>query len=172
MNILTVDFECFFDNEYTLTKLTTEAYIRDPRFEAHGVGLYASGLGVVSGKGDGVWIAQPKREVFDGLVDWENTAVLCHHAAFDGLILSHHYGIIPGRWLDTMSMAAYLWPSERKSLSEVARRMGLPEKQEPYMKGVHYADMSREQQRELADACLQHCELTYSIFTKMMSGDY
>ena len=161
MQILTLDFETYFDDDYSLSKMTTESYVRDPRFEAHGVGIREP-------DGRLLWIARP--ELSD--IDWENSAVLCHHAAFDGLILSHHFGIIPVRWLDTMSMAAYLWPSKRKSLSEVARRMGLPEKQEPYMKGVHYADMSHEQQRELADACLQHCELTYSIFTKMMSGDY
>ena len=28
-------------------------------------------------------------------IDWPNTACLAHHAQFDGLILSHHYGSSP-----------------------------------------------------------------------------
>lgn len=39
MNILTLDFETFFSSDYTLSKLTTEAYIRDPRFEALCLGI-------------------------------------------------------------------------------------------------------------------------------------
>lgn len=38
MNILTLDFETYFDDDYTLRKLTTEAYVRGPRFEVHGCG--------------------------------------------------------------------------------------------------------------------------------------
>ena len=37
MNIVTLDFETYFSDEYTLSKMTTESYIRDPRFEVHGV---------------------------------------------------------------------------------------------------------------------------------------
>jgi len=29
--IVTLDFETFFSQDYSLTKLTTEAYVRDPR---------------------------------------------------------------------------------------------------------------------------------------------
>jgi len=164
VNILTIDFETFFTEDYSLSKQTTESYVRDPRFEAHGVGLREP-------DGRLLWIARP--ELSD--IDWENSAVLCHHAAFDGLILSHHYGIIPRRWLDTYSMAQFLFgPEQSKSLGALARRFGLADKSVPYdkVKGLHYADMDRETQRELADGCLHDCELTYSIFTKMMSGDY
>ena len=41
MNILTLDFETYFDDEYTLKKLTTEHYVRDARFEALGCGVKA-----------------------------------------------------------------------------------------------------------------------------------
>ena len=45
MNIITLDFETYFDQEYSLSKMTTEAYVRDSRFEPHGVGLaYNGGL--------------------------------------------------------------------------------------------------------------------------------
>lgn len=38
--ILVIDFETRWDRkDYTLSKLTTEQYVRDPRFKAFGLGL-------------------------------------------------------------------------------------------------------------------------------------
>ena len=36
MDIVTIDFETYFSTDYSLTKQTTESYIRDPRFEIVG----------------------------------------------------------------------------------------------------------------------------------------
>ena len=168
MNIITLDFETYFDSDYTLSKMTTEAYIRDPRFEVHGVGVRSDVLG-------SFW--SNEEEFRQGMVtsfDWSKTAVLCHHAAFDGLILSHRYGIKPARWLDTLSMAAYLFPGQPRSLEALAQRFGLAPKSVPYdaIRGRHWADMSEETRNALVAGCLHDCELTYTIFTRMMKGDY
>jgi len=39
MDFLTLDFETYYSKEYGLNKLTTEEYIRDPRFEVIGVAV-------------------------------------------------------------------------------------------------------------------------------------
>ena len=39
MDLITLDFETYYDKEYSLKKLTTEEYIRDRRFEVIGVGV-------------------------------------------------------------------------------------------------------------------------------------
>ena len=39
MDLITIDFETFYSKSFSLTKLTTEAYVRDPRFEVIGVGI-------------------------------------------------------------------------------------------------------------------------------------
>ncbi len=39
MDILTIDFETYYAKDYGLRKLTTEEYIRDPRFEVIGVAI-------------------------------------------------------------------------------------------------------------------------------------
>src|SRR5271166_6030974 len=135
MNIITLDFETYFDNDFTLSKMTTEAYIRDPRFEVHGCGIREM-------NGELVWIASDELKS-DLTARIRGCAVVCHHAAFDGLILSHHYGVKPARWLDTLSMAAYLSPGQPRSLEALAQRFGLEPKNVPYdaIKGRHWADM-------------------------------
>jgi DNA polymerase III epsilon subunit-like protein len=148
--------------------MTTEAYVRDPRFEAHGVGVREENAG------GGYWFDEPNFRKLAANWNWSQTACLCHHAAFDGLILSHHYGIKPARWLDTYSMAAYLFPNAPKSLEALAQRFGLSAKTVPYdkIKGKHWAELGAETRVQLAEGCIHDCELTYTIFQKMMSGDY
>ena len=39
MDLITVDFETYYSKDFSLSKLTTEEYIRDPRFEIIGVSV-------------------------------------------------------------------------------------------------------------------------------------
>ena len=98
MDTLCLDIETYYDKEYSLSKLTTEAYVRDPRFEVILVSVKVNDDEPVVYLGDDVagFLAQ---------FDWSRSAGLAHHAAFDGAILSWHYGIKPKLWLDTVSMA-------------------------------------------------------------------
>jgi hypothetical protein len=164
MNIITLDFETFFSDDYTLSKMTTEAYIRDPRFEAHGVGMRWR-------DGKAIWFPRGGGPKWRTGVDWSKVTILCHHAAFDGLILSHHFGITPARWLDTYSMARMLFgPEQSKSLGALAERYGLAAKSVPYdmMRGRHWSELSAAEQRTVADGCLHDCELAWTIFEKML----
>jgi hypothetical protein len=49
MDILTIDFETYYAKDYGLRKLTTEEYIRDPRFEVIGVAIKKIGAELSSG---------------------------------------------------------------------------------------------------------------------------
>ena len=175
MNILTLDFETYFDDEYTLKKLTTENYVRDARFEALGCGVQAS-------KGNQPWMAEGERAYWtpDALatgifstIDWDNTAILMHHAHFDGLILSHHYGIKPKFILDTLSMARLqLGNHVSVGLGSLASHYGLAAKNVPYdsFRGRRWADIDSALRHELAVGCLHDVELTYDIFQRLAPG--
>ena len=39
MDLVTLDFETYYDDKYSLSKMTTEEYINDDRFEAIGVAV-------------------------------------------------------------------------------------------------------------------------------------
>ena len=78
MKILVVDFETRWDSkEYTLSKLTTESYIRDPRFKAFGMGYKWFGEDEI------VWVTHDDLPAFFASVDWSDTGVLAHNAQFD-----------------------------------------------------------------------------------------
>ena len=125
MKIITLDYESYFDADYTLKKLSTSAYICDPRFRCLGVAVKVDNK-------PAQWIP-PERvaawhEAARGFL--ENNIVLAHHAHFDGLILNYHYGIKPKAWLDTLCMAKGLGLSVTVggSLFALAKHFGLGQK--------------------------------------------
>ena len=99
MDIITLDFETFYGPGYTLSSMTTEDYVRDPRFDTMLVS-------VKFGKGYTKWFSGTVKQTGDWLrqFDIPNNALLCHNMSFDGLILQHHYGIVPKLYLDTRLM--------------------------------------------------------------------
>jgi DNA polymerase len=172
MKIIALDFETFFDSDYTLKKLTTEAYVRDARFDAHGAAIY-------NGK-NAVWMS-PK-ELKEQCEVWRACqrsglplALLAHHAHVDGLILSHHFDFCPDIWLDTLSMARVVFDSGVKNgLDDLAARLGLAPKSVPYelFKGKHWHELDTGVQNMVASGCMHDCELTWDAFHIMMAGKH
>jgi hypothetical protein len=39
MNVITIDFETFYSQKFSLSKMTTEEYVRDSQFEVIGVAV-------------------------------------------------------------------------------------------------------------------------------------
>jgi hypothetical protein len=170
VNIITLDSETYFDDAYTLKKMTTEEYIRDPRFECLGWGVRYKTKFDYSER---LWLTHDEFIPWAATVDWQNTAVLCHHAHFDGLILSHHYGIHPKFFLDTLSMARMVHGNHvSASLGSLSKLYGLEPKSVPYdlFKGKHYNDLDSNTRRLLAEGCLHDVELTWDIFRGMAPG--
>jgi DNA polymerase len=166
MDIIALDAETFFSADYTLSKMTTEAYVRDPRFECFG-------FGVRWAHGGYSWIDGANKDWLRGAVDWSNTAVLAHHAHFDGLILAHHFGIKPAFWFDTLSMARLVLGNHvRVGLDKLAHHFKLAPKTVPYdlMRGRHWSDLDAAAQRLVIDGCIHDLELTWAIFEKLMGG--
>jgi len=162
--IVTLDFETFFSQDYSLSKLTTEAYVRDKRFEPHGCAVRAPG-------GDLAWIPPLNLKTFFDSVDWSKTCILCHHCQFDGLALAHYYRVRPRAWLDTLSMARLVHGIHHSnSLDALAKRYGLPAKSVPYQafRGLHWDELSGLVQEQLAEGGQHDVLLTYELFTRML----
>lgn len=100
-HLVALDFESYYDDDYTLSKLSTSEYIRDPRFEALMVG-------VKIGHGKRIVVPGNKLKAYLKAIPWAFYSLLCHNIQFDGFILSHHYGIVPKRYYCSLSMARAL----------------------------------------------------------------
>jgi DNA polymerase len=164
MRIVTIDFETYFSDDYTLKKLSTEAYIRDPRFEAHGASIK--------------WAPDTAARWYDARQlkfvleqeDWSDTAILCHHVQFDGLILATQFHVRPKLWLCTLSMARLLLGNHLSvSLDSVRAQFGLQAKRTPYerFKNKHWRDLDHDTQTALADGCCDEVESIWAVFGKL-----
>lgn len=96
--LVALDFETYYDQDYTLSKLSTSEYIRDQRFKAQMLGIK-----VGNGKTRIIPAAKIRAEL--GKINWATHSLLCHNTQFDGFILSHHYGVHPAYLYDSLSMA-------------------------------------------------------------------
>ena len=159
MNFVTLDFETYYDRQYSLRKLTTEEYVRDDRFEV-------IGLAVKIGEQPTMWI-EGSRPVqgFLSEADFSDCAILCHNTMFDGAILSWLYDIKPKIWLDTLCMARALHGTEQSAaLKSVAIRYGVGLKGDEVQNtmGKRLDDFTKEELDRFADYAINDVDLTYS----------
>jgi DNA polymerase I-like protein with 3'-5' exonuclease and polymerase domains len=164
--IITVDFETYYDREFSLSKMTTEEYIRSDGFEVIGVGVKVD-------EGETAWFSGTKAETQEFLnqYDWGNSLVLAHNTAFDGAILSWHFGVSPKAWLDTLCMARALHGVDvGGSLKALAERYNLGEKGTEVLNalGKRRKDFCPEDLAKYGEYCKNDVELTYNLFHTLM----
>ena len=163
MDIVTIDFETYYASDYSLSKMTTEAYIRDPRFEVVGVAVKVNDQEVD-------WYSGKDTAGFLNAIDYSDKSILCHNTAFDGAILSWHFGIKPKFWFDTLSMARPLHSmTVGGSLKALATYYQLGQKGDEVLRtlGMRRRDFTPEQMAAYADYCVQDVNLTYQLFKKL-----
>jgi DNA polymerase I-like protein with 3'-5' exonuclease and polymerase domains len=163
---LVVDFETRWDSkEYTLSKLTTEEYVRSPKFKAFGIGVK------FLGEEGSMWIPHAKIPKFLKHVDWSQTALLAHNAQFDVAILSWVYGVKPAFIYDSLSMARALRGVEvGNSLAKLAQEFGLPDKGRAVHNTNGLEELTPEIEQELADYCLHDVFLCEEVFNRLVVG--
>jgi DNA polymerase len=165
--ILTIDFETYWDSKnYTLSKLTTEEYIRHGLFHAFGMGVHEFGSDAPT-----QWIRGDDLPEYLSGIDWGRTAVLAHNAQFDIAILSWRYNVRPTFIFDTLSMARALRGVEvGNSLARLATAFSLPPKGTAVYSTDGLKSISREVEKELADYCAHDVYLCEEIFKHLVAG--
>ena len=166
MKIITIDFETYYNREYSLSKLTTEEYIRSPFFEVIGVAVKVD-------DNPTEWASGTHEQIKGWLnqFDWENSAGLAHNAMFDGAILNWIFDIRPKLWLDTLSMARALHGVEvGGSLKALAERYNLGIKGTEVINalGVHRTEFTEEGLEAYGDYCINDVDMTYKLFDRLM----
>jgi len=166
MQIITLDFETYYSQTFSLSKMTTEEYIRSPQFETIGVSVKVD---------DGLtaWFSgtteQTKR--FLDRYDWDNAVAVAHNAMFDMAILSWVYDIRPKRIADTLSMARALGAGS-VSLASLVKQYDLGVKGDEVVNalGMRRLDFDEAALRRYAAYCKNDTELTYKLFQTLGAG--
>ena len=162
MDLITLDFETYYSKDFSLSKLTTEEYIRDPQFEVIGVAVKVN-------NGATEWASgthEELKEYFDGF-NWANSMVLAHNTIFDGAILSWLFDIRPRVWADTLCIARAVHGVEAGgSLKALAERYDIGEKGTEVLDAMNKrrADFTEEELDRYGDYCINDVELTYKLF--------
>ena len=160
--LLTIDFETYYDKQFSLSKLTTEEYVRDERFQTIGVGVKRDDE-------PAVWFSGSDDEIRDflGTFNWEESFCLAHNAMFDAAILSWKYNFCPRGWFDTLSMArAYHGSEVGGSLAKLSEFYELGEKGTEVVKalGKYRENFSEDELAQYGEYCKNDVELTHKLF--------
>ena len=160
MQLVTLDFETFYEAGFSLTNLTTEEYIRDKRFQTIGVGIKID-------EAETYWYTgeQVKEEL--DKINWKNSILLCHNTQFDGAILSFRYGIIPALYFDTLCMARAIHGVDAGgSLAVLVERykLGVKGTEVVQAKGKRLKDFTESDLKQYGEYCKNDVELTLKLF--------
>ena len=116
MNTFAIDFETYYDRDYSLKKMDAYSYVHHPKFDCYLMSVYGD---------DFKWVGHPKD--FDQWHLFENAILVAHNAAFDSLVFRRlqEQGIIPQignlTWRCTASLAVFL--SAPRSLKGACKQL-------------------------------------------------
>jgi DNA polymerase len=162
MNLITLDFETFYEQGFSLSNLTTEEYIRDERFQVIGVGVKIDDQ-------ETEWITGTHNHIKTKLmeIDWNEAILLCHNTQFDGAILSFIFNIVPAIYLDTLGMArAKHGVDVGGSLAFLVEYYQLGRKGTEVIdaKGKRLEDFELQDLKQYGEYCKNDVELTYKLY--------
>ena len=169
MQIITIDFETYYSQQFSLSKITTEEYVRHELFETIGVAVKVD-------DGETQWFSGPKAATkkFLDQFPWDDAVAVAHNAVFDMAILNWQFDIRPKRIADTLSMARALHGTDGFSLSlkSLAEYFGLGVKGTEVLNalGKGRLDFSAEELARYGDYCINDVELTYELFQHLAAG--
>lgn len=163
--MITIDFETYYSREYSLTRLTTEEYVRDPQFQVIGVAVKVNSE-------PAEWFSGTLEETAEWLAqfNWQDHFVLAHNAMFDAAILTWVFGQRPKAWLDTLSMSRAMFGiTVGGSLAKLVEHFGLGAKglEVHDAKGLRLEDFSADQLAQYGEYCKNDVELTYKLYQEM-----
>lgn len=135
---LTIDFESHYTSKdnggYSLSYMTTEEYVRDPRFEIIGFSIKKGAAPAQWFTGDLEYCRQVLRAL-----PWHRIISIGHNKSeFDSLILTEVIGVRPLAYACTLQMARCLHGGKQaKSLAEMCKLYGLPDKGDEVVRAIN-----------------------------------
>ena len=121
MKTIFIDYETYYDRDYSLRKMTPVEYVLDHRFECIGCAV-KEGL-----DGEPYWVDGVDLPLFFADLNASDTMLVSHNALFDACITAWRYNFHPRLTADTLGIARATIGHECKSLSlaNVALKLGI-----------------------------------------------
>jgi DNA polymerase len=168
MDLITLDWETYYDKDYSLSKMSMEDYVTDDRFEIMMVGVKVN-------EDAARWYSYEKIEDYAKLFEalgLRDSAMLAHNTLFDALILTHHFSILPSMLLDTLSIAqAVQKPYQRSiSLDSCLKKLDAPIRKLGYlanMMGRRRNTLSTQEMERFGEYCVTDVEGAYWLFKSL-----
>lgn len=168
MKIFCLDFETYYSQTFSLSKITTEEYVRSPEFETIGVAVCEQGSAPT-------WFSGTKADTKKFLDSFElnKHLVIAHNAMFDMAILNWQFDIRPKGIADTLSMARAIHGTEvGGSLAKLAEHYNLGAKGTEVLQaqGKRRIDFNAQDLAQYGEYCKNDVVLTMGLFEQLSAG--
>lgn len=160
MEAYAVDFETYYDDEYSLSDMSVYAYTHHPKFNAYLVGICGP---------DMEWAGNPKDAPWDLL---DGKVLLAHNATFDCSVLRRlvELNLVPARdysrWEDTADLA--VWLQCKRALAAACKVLldtKVSKQLRGKMKGVTWESACEQGLKEqLTNYALSDARLEYQLY--------
>lgn len=172
---LIIDFETYFDQEYSLRKMSTIEYIRHRMFNFLGVGYQL--LNTAVGDLQPTFHGGPEAvyETIGALqsscgVNFDAVTVVVQNAKFDATVLQTKFGIEPEYIIDIVDLARHYDARMKHDLNNLAKMFRLKAKGDTQQfKGLYYGEMDTETQNKFKNYTLNDVSLESSLFKILLS---
>ncbi len=172
---IVLDFESYYDVDYSLSKMSQVEYIRDPRFQFTGLGVglltpddehhksfFTGGPGVK-------WLIDTLKKRHGK--NLHNVTVVTKNSKFDNQVLDYHFGLQPPFTIDIEDLSRYYDARmHRHSLENLAKKFHCSEEKgdTKQFKGFYWDDMSPEMRKSLGAYCRNDVELESELFHHLL----
>ena len=157
---VTLDFETYFDKDYSLKDLSIIEYVCDERFEFSGLGVFCSRQPFADPENCQFFSPSRIKSAIGVLQGWygdnfEYCTLVGQNLMFDAMILREKFGITPKYTIDTLNLARHedsRRPNKLEKLCEYYD-IGVKKGDNTWTKGLHWNKMSPTQQNKHAEYC-------------------
>ncbi len=163
MNIVVGDFETYWSQTHSLTKMSPIEYVLHPETEIISLSLK------IDNAPTQVWFGEDSIRNQLGRMDWKNIMLVAHNmSAFDAMIFAWRFGVNPKAWGCTLAMARPLHSKTcGNSLGALVKKYGLGEKDNTALvntKGKHLCDFTNDEIEAMEKYNRDDTDQCYGLF--------
>lgn len=169
MRKLTLDFETFYNSEYSLRKMSPVEYILDDRFEC-------TGLAVKRADEKSFWVDGTQVQEFFDSEPADDVIAISHNSLFDMSICAWRYGWVPKLMVDTLGIARSMLRAYLRSLAldKVGEYLGLGRKTDALANvrnmRLHEIKAHPDLHRRFIEYGLNDADICWGIFKHFVMG--